>query len=78
METLTEFDIRGIRGSMSLEAFAALLGSSTATVFYWEKGTHSPKGPAQRLLILLRDEKDGRIRKMLEGMAFPDWVHKKY
>ncbi len=77
METLTRFDIRDIRGSMSPAAFAALLGTSTVTIFYWEKGTHSPLGPAQRLLILLRDEKDGRIRKMLEEMAFPSLAQKR-
>jgi hypothetical protein len=67
VEKLTASDIRGIRGETSQTAFAALLGISQAALHYWETGTNSPTGPAQRLLCLIRDDKDGRILRFLRG-----------
>lgn len=73
---MTPKDIRKIRGDLSREIFGMLVGTSSVTVWRWEKGEASPEAGSLRLLELL--EKDRKttigmlskyVQERLEGMV---------
>ncbi len=49
-------DARQMTGLEPL-AFAALIGTTTASIHQWESGVHAPAGPAIKLLKLIRDHR---------------------
>lgn len=54
--------IKKVRGRMTRETFAALVGTSSITIWRWENGASKPEGAALRLLELL-----SRNRKQVLG-----------
>jgi putative transcriptional regulator len=55
---MTGEEIRELRQrlGMSMEEFAHELGTSTSTVFRWEKGQHKPGRMAIKLLTIFQEK----------------------
>ena len=62
----TAVDVAAVRGRLGLTQaqFAGRFGVSVATLRHWERGDHSPQGPALVLLNLIERDPKGVLRAL--------------